>query len=168
LSDIVPGEPENTTWGAINEGDVVIGTNNSLWSVSKRSADGSTTLINVMTGKTVTSTPDDNKSVVRQVKAAHTLHVAKALATVMLGAEELGTKLRNTSDEWLCPVDFAHPGAMCAHLLVYHGVFGSAVAGRPLPALVAMHVTIHDPENRAGGYTPHVHDPEYAKRVALV
>lgn len=158
-------EPEQTTWGAINEGDVVIGTNNSMWSVSKIDTDGSITVVNVLTGKVVTSSPKNDAPVLRQVKANHVLHVAKALATVMLGAEDMGTRFRNSRDEWICPKDFTHPAAFCSHLLVFHGVFGQAVAGRPLPSLEALHTAIHDPSNRGGGYTPHVHDPEYAKRV---
>lgn len=153
---------EPTTWGNINAGDVVEGSNNSLWSVTKRGEDGSTTVMNVLTGKEVTQTPLDDKPVVRVVKAQHALDMAKALTKVMLGGEELGQRGRkNGQDQWICPATYSHPGAFTSHLLIWHSVFGGAVAKRSLPELDALHAAVHLPEGRSGGYTDHVHSPDY-------
>lgn len=153
---------ENTTWGSINEGDVVEGSNQSLWSVMSIKTDGSITVQNVITGKMVTSTPASDKPVIRAVKATFALATARALTKVMLGGDDLGTRYRkNSLDQWICPPEYIHPGALTSHLLIWHSVFGSAVAGRSLDALEALHTAVHDPSGRGGGYTEHVHSPEY-------
>lgn len=154
---------EHTTWGSISAGDVVEGTNSSMWSVVKR-GDTGVTVMNVITGKEVTQMPPDDKPVVRVAKAQHALSMAKALTKVMLGGEELGTRERkNGQDQWLCPIDYEHPGTMASHLLIWHSVFGKAVAGRPLPELQSLHAAVHLPSGRAGGYTDHVHTPDYLR-----
>jgi len=158
---------EQTIWGNISAGDVVEGSNNSLWSVTARGTDGSATVMNVITGKTVTQSPPDDKPVVRVAKAQHALSMARALTKVMLGGEELGTRERkNGQNQWLCPVDYAHPGAMASHLLIWHSIFGGTVAGRPLEELRELHAAVHTPEGNAGGYTEHVHTPDYLAQTS--
>jgi hypothetical protein len=156
---------EQTTWVNIGAGDVVEGTNGSLWTVVERPENGEVTVQNVMTGKKVSQKPADDKPVVRVVKAAHALDVAKALTKVVLGGQELGTQ-KNEHDEWLCPAEFNHPGAFMSHLLIWHSVFGSAVAGQNLTVLNELHAALHSEGGPAGGYTPHVHTSDYAARTA--
>jgi hypothetical protein len=155
---------EHTTWGAINENDVVEGPNGSLWSVRKIAEDGTITCLNTLSGKVASSKPEASKPVVRVVKGTHALSTSRALVAVQLGGEDIGH--RNAMGEWLQPVDYTHPGALITHLMLFHGVYGGAVAGQPLPALAALHTHIHEPAEQSGGFKEHVHDPEFERRVA--
>lgn len=155
-----------TVWENVNQGDVVEGSNGSLWSVLSITTAGEVTVLNVLTGREVTDKPAGDKPVVVVVKAMDALATAKALVTHALGGQEIATRVeKNGHGEFLCPVEIEHVGALYTHLLIFHGVYGAPVAGLPLSGLQALHTTIHDPAQRAGGYVPHVHDPAYAKTV---
>lgn len=164
MSDVA-GSP--TTWADVNQGDVVEGSNNSLWSVTEIDDKGNVSMLNVLTGVERTGKPSMDKEVIIVTKAQDVLATAKTLAVVTLGGEEMGTKFAtNSRGEWMCPPDIEHAGALYSHLLVFHGVYGVMVARLPLSGLQAFHATIHDPSQRGGGYVVHVHDPDYRAKTA--
>jgi hypothetical protein len=141
-------------WQQIIEGDVVEGSQNSLWSVDKVEG-GTYTLLNVMTGELRPGTPPPDKDVVVVIESGHALDTAITLSKVILGGQELG--VRNAQGEWICPAEIDHAGAMYSHLLHFHAIYGGGVAEKTIGYLTELHARIHDPQERAGGYVEHVH-----------
>lgn len=85
--------------------------------------------------------------------------VARGLLAVTHGAIEIGKQGKDKTQPWMTPVDFTDPGAMLAHLRIFH----NGMSDDPtLAGLVKYHATLHHPKQKAADlYEPHVHTPDF-------
>lgn len=171
---------DTTTWADVRQDDIVEGSNGSMWAVDRIDEVDERgralkprriTMTHTTTGEKRTGQPDPDKRVVVVVSAAEALEAAVAVTQVHLGGQVIATQFgplpgQNEQGEWLCPVEYAHPGGLMGHLYIHHGIQGSAVSGLHLGALRRLHEEVSAPERRgasgSGAYVPHVHDPRFA------
>lgn len=148
-----------TQWSEIVPGDIVGGSNDSMWSVESLDVvpDGiDVVLRNCSSGKAKTGRVAPDRPVTVLIPKSAVTETAEALAQVHLGGEVVG---RNERGDWMTPHVFTHPGAILAHLYLFHGDLGGGK--QSLGELVAVHHLMHN--RGVGTKVPHVHDPDWLK-----
>ena len=146
-------------WSEIVVGDIVEGSNYSMWSVESLNPTPNgldVTLKNCSTGGVKGGHVKPDKPVTVLIPNSTVGEAAEALLQVHLGGEVVG---RNEHGDWMTPEVFTHPGAILSHLYLFHGNLGNGKEG--LRELTAVHHLMHS--RGVGTKVPHVHDPDWLK-----
>jgi len=141
-------------WNDIRVGDVVRGGDGKDWEVAARSGlrfvlerSGRRPFSKEMTGSVARVSSSDDE-------------VASAIDTFadVLGGEVL--HVQEDDEAPACPVDYGQPGALLAHLYIFHGIRVRDVSeDATLTDLAALHKASHD--NKGEGFLKHHHRPDY-------
>lgn len=146
-----------STWADVDKGDLVIGKNDSLWSVEDIDhTTGKVVLRNCTNDRLVEQVVPLTNNVGISVRAVDVEDAAVALTKVSLGGEVIA---RRTEDgRVMTPPVFAHPGSLLSHLYVFHAR-PLQVDSPSLEALTAEHFAMH--ERGLSIREPHEHDPRW-------
>jgi len=149
-----------SNWKDVRKGFVVEDKTGQQWTVIKRepgqvftiSAPGREPWRGALTGEvTIVSQP---------APQADPDVVARGLLAVKFGGVEVSKfDGKDRTKPHMTPVQFADPGALLAHLSIFHG----ATSDDPtLAGLVKFHAGLHHPnEKSAELFEPHVHTPDF-------
>jgi hypothetical protein len=151
-----------SNWREVRKGFVVEDKTGQQWTVLGRepgqvftlSAPGRTTYTGPFQGDVV---------IVKQPTPQEDPHVqdvvARGLIATKFGGVEVGKQGKDKTQPWMNPVEFTDPGAMLAHLRIFH----NALSDDPtLAGLVKHHGTLHHPKQKVADlYEPHVHTPDF-------
>jgi hypothetical protein len=152
-----------TAWLDVQIGDIVAGSNDSMWSVEAKAVGEpgffAITLKNCSSGREVSAPVPQEKDVKILISAQAAAEAAEALLQVRLGGQVVG---RNEHGVWMTPDIITHAGAMLAHLYLFHdGLRPQDTDGRTIEQLTADHHAMH--QRCVGTKEPHVHDPDWLK-----
>lgn len=148
-----------TPWASVRPGDVLLGGDGHEWTVTAK-APGTVALAREGAKPfTKRLTPGDERAGVVLVTSANdVLYDAIRDVQDVLGGTVISTQA--DGDQPMCPVDYATPGTMLAHLYTLHGVkFDGTAPDATLSDLKALHTRAHN--ERGSGYVPHQHTPKW-------
>ncbi len=140
-------------WSTAMVGDEVL-IKSVRWTVEK--IDGDSITVRSEKGQVHTGTPGGTADfTVHQRDTA----LAEGVLEVALGAVTDGRQ--DGQGRWTTPVEYDHPGALSAHLHIFHGLTTSTDS---LREMTEQHKAAHGPAAKDGTYTAHVHTPDFVKR----
>lgn len=147
-----------TTWSEIEVGDVIQGKDGKAWEITAKLNHTFTLARNG--AAPYRGTP--HGEVTRLLSKRAVMERAVAVTQVRLGGVVAAVK--DEDGIYQTPVDFSEPGALHAHVYILHGgeLHGPADY---LPDLLSEHANLHKPAEKAKGWVPHHHNPDFLKVI---
>lgn len=87
----------------------------------------------------------------------------RAIATVQVRLGGRVEAVKDDNDIYQVPVDYVEPGALLSHVYILHG--RHLKESDFLPDMLKEHAELHKPDQKALGWVPHHHNPDFLKVI---